>query len=90
VTLSNAKLEVTHYVLNSYISSWLIEANNRVHGTTGKIPSEVFAEESMYLTTYISNINIILKPEIPSKVLPITKVDKPNLTQYDQLLIRVN
>jgi len=88
VTLFNAKLEVTHHVLNSYISSWLIEANNRVHGTTSKIPSEVFADESVYLIKYISNINIVLKTKVPSKILPITKVDKPNLTQYDQLLVK--
>jgi transposase len=87
ITLSNAKLEITHHVLNSYITPWLIEANGRVHGTTGKIPSAVFAEETLHLIKQ-GLITRITTPIAQKPIMvPITVVQKTNLSQYDDLLI---
>ena len=38
--------------LNSYISGWLNEANNRIHGTTNKKPIEMLNNEVPYFVHY--------------------------------------
>ena len=79
--------QVTASVLNSYIFEWLIDANNRIHGTTGKKPSDLLIEESQCLIKYKDIVTPIITTTISyRRVLPFTTVDKPNLKQYDLLL----
>jgi transposase len=40
---------ITKELLNNYLSSWLIKANNRVHQTTKEKPSKLLEEEKSYL-----------------------------------------
>jgi transposase len=54
IKLKEANLEISHCTLNDYIFRWLTKANNRVHGTLKRIPSQVFKEEeSSCLIPYV-------------------------------------
>lgn len=99
IKLKDANLEITHQALDDYISSWLLRANNRIHGTTNKKPAEVFTEEVKCLVPYIAPFKLVPTNKIVSdhelvlinvpqkpKELPSTIVQRPNLVQYDQLL----
>jgi transposase len=87
ITLSDAKLEITHHVLNNSITPWLIEANGRLHGTTGKVPSEVFIEETPHLIKH-GLVTRISNPKTQKPIMvPITVVQTTNLNKYDELLI---
>lgn len=89
IKLKDANLEVSHQVLNQHIHSWLINANNRIHGTTHKKPAELLIEELPSLIPYLAvsgeNKEIQIKPEKP-KELPETIVKSTNLARYDLLL----
>ncbi len=88
IKLKAANLEVTHQILSHHINSWLSIANSRIHGTTNRMPVEMFNEESDSLIPYLKielNRPIILKPE-KVKELPNTVVQKTNLIQHDLLL----
>lgn len=94
--LEAAHLTITSGVLNNYISQWLDRANARIHGTTGKKPCELFKEEFSYLKAYLK-ATVDIQTEIQPapailqqpKLLPVTIVERTNLTQYDQLLQEV-
>lgn len=89
IKLKDAGLEVTTQVLNDRINSWLIKANNRIHGTTRQKPALVFANELNYLLPY--KPRHILDTNIPTwhKEVPQVVVQATNLTQYDHLLMGV-
>lgn len=95
IKLRDSGLEITPTVLNARISSWLIKANNRVHGTTKKVPAQVFVEEVKHLLPYSPIVKpVLLLPvanynlELPKweTVIPQVVVQQPQLTEYDQLL----
>jgi transposase len=90
IKLKDAKLDITHYILNQYISAWLIKANDRIHSTINRKPSEVLVEELPHLIPYITHSSVkhttsevIIKR---AKELPVTTVQRPNLNRYDELL----
>ncbi len=86
IKLHDAKLEITHQILNDHIFAWLDKANDRIHGTTNKKPNELFAEEVSHLTPYIASIE--KEDNIrQAKHLPKVIIQRPNLAQYDQLLM---
>ena len=97
IKLKDSNLTVTPQILNERSSKWLIKANNRVHGTTKKIPYKIFMEEELkHLIPYMSQVSInsttldnINTTQLPNKPkeLPYTVVQKPQLAQYDQLLV---
>ena len=87
IKLKDTGLTITHHILNQYVSSWLKEANNRIHGTTNQQPSKLFAHEAMKLLP----VGIAITPStdqeaIKPKVLPTTYVQQTDLNRYDQLL----
>ena len=88
IKLKDAKLEVNHQILNQYINGWLRMANSRIHGTTGRMPVELFNEEITTLIPYLRERSpqVIVKPTARTKGLPDTVVQKTNLVQYDLLL----
>ena len=63
-----------------------MEANGRTHGTTGKRPSDVFAEETLHLIK--RGLIAIISTPVAQKPIkaPVTVVQKTNLAQYDDLL----
>lgn len=94
IELKDAGLDVTVQILNEHIGRWLNKANKRIHGTTKKQPSELFIYEAKFLIKYCSTLHAkpgnkmqaneqVNKP----KLLPHITVHKPNLQQYDQLLM---
>ena len=85
IKLKDVGLVVTHTLLNSRISSWLIMANNRIHGTTNKSPSELLKTEVSYLIKYIEPIIISDTPR-KQNLLPKVLVQSTNLKVYDDLL----
>jgi hypothetical protein len=100
IKLKDSGLAVTYQILNERISRWLTKANNRIHGTTKQRPINIFmAEEAKCLVPYASSnsphISLIvteavsnIMPQLSNKKwLPHTVVQKPNLIQYDQLLV---
>ena len=94
IKLKDAKLDITHQILNQYISAWLIKANDRMHSTINRKPSEVLVEELPHLIPYVvyssvknSTSETIIKR---AKELPVTTVQRPNLSQYDSLLFEGN
>lgn len=90
VKLKTANLGVTVDILNTYIDQWLIEANNRIHGTTNEKPVDRLNVELNYLLPYVGQFNqcavnheqVVYKPNY----LPETIVRSPNLGCYDELL----
>lgn len=86
--LSGSSIEINIELLNSHIHSWLIKANNRIHGTTNKCPSAELENERTALLPYIGKLHHQPAVYIPRRMkeLPITIVQKPNLRIYDQLL----
>lgn len=93
IKLKDANLVVSYQVLNDYSNRWLIKANNRVHGTIRQRPFEIFInEEQKSLIPYLTTKNIYMEKStnvtmLHKKIeLPKTIVQKPNLSQYDQLL----
>ncbi|MCE3269050.1 MAG: transposase of ISGsu6, family [Burkholderiales bacterium] len=93
IKLSDAGLIATHQILNNYINSWLIRANDRIHGTTNKNPSEQFSLEVQQLLKYHINTQLESETINPTivvnkryKELPLTTVLQPTLSQYDSLL----
>ncbi len=89
IKLKDANLEVNHQILNQYINSWLINANNRIHGTTHRRPLDMFIEEVSALLPYmmvVVNTQLNMTNQERSKELPLTIVHKPNLARYDSLL----
>lgn len=89
--LIDTPVTVSVELLNSYIFNWLNMANSRTHGTTGKKPCDLLAEESKYLLEYI-------KPATPSKVIennlrtklnniPLPIIEQPALQSYDRLVV---
>lgn len=90
IKLNDANLGIDHNVLNQYISPWLINANKRIHGTTNRQPLEMFIKESLSLIPYMQpsllKLDSITTPPERIKEIPVTVVQKPNLTQYDLLL----
>lgn len=88
IKLKDANLEVNHQILNQYISSWLSNANKRIHGTTHRQPLDMLTEEISVLIPYVMTMVNTPQAISPERVkeLPATIVQKPNLTQYDSLL----
>jgi transposase len=84
IKLKDANLEVTPQTLNQHINPWLTRANNRIHATTKQKPSVLFAEEQKYLLPYLALISV--KSVNYKKALPQVIVQKPILTEYDQLV----
>lgn len=84
IKLKDANLEITVQLLNEYINPWLTRANNRIHATTKQKPSVLFAEEQKYLLPYLALT--VDKAVVYKKALPQVVVQKPILTEYDQLL----
>jgi transposase len=87
IKLKDAGLTITHHILNQYVSSWLKEANNRIHGTTNQQPSKLLTQEAIQLLPVGNSIapsgnQEVIKP----KSLPPTYVQQTNLSRYDQLL----
>ena len=62
--LKNTGIEITVELLNTYSFSWLETINSRIHGTTGKRPAEMFAEEKKYLMPLVDYKPIYEIPEI--------------------------
>jgi transposase len=90
IKLKDAGLLVTPQILNERSSKWLIKANNRIHGTTKKIPSQVFTQEEVHhLTSYMQPVTSKTETFIRSKQLPQTVVQKSDLLEYDKLLLEV-
>jgi hypothetical protein len=58
--LKNSGLEIDKELLNSYLSPWLIKANNRIHSTTKEKLSVLLEKEKCYL---ISLGNIVTKTD---------------------------
>ncbi len=85
IKLKEAGLDVTHTLLNNYINSWLIMADNRIHGTTNKKPSELFEIEKKHLIRYMQPALKTNKPK-KQQTLPFVLVQPPNLKVYDTLL----
>lgn len=85
VKLKDANLTVTHTLLNSRINSWLIMANNRIHGTTNQKPSELLKIEVAHLFRYVQPTVV---PDAPKKqnLIPPVSVQTTNLKVYDTLL----
>ena len=84
IKLRDANLEVTHQVLNQHIYRWLSKANNRIHSTTKRKPSELFIQEQVSLLPYLTPLP---NSEIThSKGLPLVVVQRTELSEYDQLL----
>lgn len=69
--LKNSGIEIDKELLNSYLSPWLIKANNRIHSTTKEKPSVLLEKEKCYL---ISLGNIITKTD----TLNVKENDKNN------------
>lgn len=84
IKLKDANLEVTPQILNEYINPWLTRANNRIHATTKQKPSVLFEVEQKYLLPYLALT--AFKAVSHKKTLPQVVVQKPILTEYDQLL----
>jgi len=95
IKLRDAKLDVTYQLLNQYVTPWLVKANDRIHGTTNRRPSEMLAEEAPHLTPYIIGTLVAdavhsLSTDVIKRMheLPTVIVQRPNLAQYDDLLGR--
>lgn len=92
--LSGGIIEITTELLNSHISGWLNEANNRIHGTTNKKPLDLLKDEIPVLLEYvkpvvplvidnsIQRLNPALLPEVA--IIPI---QQPQLSNYDRLVV---
>lgn len=92
IKLRDAKLDVTHQILNQYLNAWLMKANERIHGTINRKPNDVLLEEHPHLTPYVveRKINAATTNEAVikrAKELPVTIVHKSDLTEYDSLLL---
>lgn len=85
IKLKDANLVVTHTLLNSRINSWLIMANNRIHGTTNQKPSELLKIELEHLLKYVQPDLVPTAPK-KEKLLPQVTVQSTNLSIYDTLL----
>jgi transposase len=85
IKLQDANLKVTTEVLNNYVSNWLENANNRIHGTINKKPNDVFIEELPYLITFVLDKSQI---EVKRKTqqLPKITVQQSDFIEYDNLL----
>ena len=88
----NASLiDITSDLLNNYVCNWLNHANNRIHGTTGQKPSELFIEEVKFLSEYIKPIAPakLMEFELSKKLanVPIIPIEQPSLNIYDKLVV---
>ena len=90
IKLKDAHLDITHQALNQYIHSWLIGANERIHGTTNRQPIAMFNEEKGMLLPYMNTNTAVEVTSLITmpKYLPDTRVINTNLSQYDMLLTR--
>jgi len=81
---------ITVELLNSHILNWLNKANNRIHGTTGKIPNELLSDEVQYLSTYVKPLELTKltdsKKDKSLSTLPVIAIQQPALTVYDGLV----
>jgi hypothetical protein len=92
--LSGGIIEITAELLNSHISGWLNQANNRIHGTTNNKPLDLLKDEIPVLLEYvkpvlplvidnrIQRLNPSLLPEVA--IIPI---QQPQLSSYDRLVV---
>ena len=89
--LSDSPVKITADLLNNYIGSWSDYANNRIHGTTGQKPKDLFLEEIKHLSAYV-------KPIEPTKLVEIelgkrftdvaiVPIKQPSLNIYDSLVV---
>ena len=85
IKLKDTNLVVTPTLLNNRINSWLIMANNRIHGTTNEKPSELLKKEIGYLLKYTQPAIVADSPKKPN-LLPLVSVQSTNLKAYDSLL----
>ncbi len=76
--LKNTGIEITVELLNTYSFSWLETINSRIHGTTGKRPTEMFAEEKKYLMPLVDYKPIYEIPEI--------NIAKSSVNSYEFLM----
>lgn len=58
--LQDSGIEITADLLNSYINPWLSTANNRIHGTTKKVPFVLLKEEVGSLVPFIHVTPVVL------------------------------
>ena len=69
----------TEQAMYEYIENWLTKANNRIHGTTGKVPKEVLANQEL------KHLKAYLVPDgwKSSKPLLTRKADKTSLISWN-------
>lgn len=88
-TLRSAHLQLDVQTANAYIGSWLVNvANNRVHGTTGKIPNqELKMEQECLLPLPIKTGSVQIKyPNATAgQPIPVESLQHP-LSIYDQYM----
>ncbi len=92
--LKNTPIEINVDLLNSYIYPWLDKANKRIHGTTGKAPVEMLANEAAYLLPFIkANLTPAEGPQVEMirintiiDELSAIQIIQPQLSTYEQLL----
>jgi hypothetical protein len=84
--LKDVSLTITYQLLNEQVSSWLIMANERIHGTTNNRPVDLFNKELAYFTPLLQKSSVQIKAITKAKYVPSTIVSKSNLAAYDELL----
>ncbi len=87
--LAGSSIEITTELLNAHISSWLLKANARIHGTTNKVPSDELNNiERTALLPYVGRLHHKPAMYITRRIkeLPVTTVQRPDLGEYDLLL----
>ena len=91
--LSDSEIKVSVGLLNSHIGSWLNIANSRIHGTTGKQPVDLLAEEVNSLLEYYQPITPakVVEQNLANKLInvPIIPIEQPSLNAYDRLVVQL-
>lgn len=86
-TLRTSGLQLDVQTANGYIGRWLRQvANDRVHGTTGEVPSQRLITEQEALLPLPMRIGSVCHPQVSCPVpTPFESLQHP-LSVYDQLL----
>lgn len=84
--LRDVNLAITYQLLNEQVSSWLITANERLHGTTNRRPIDLLNEEVIYFTPLLNRSTASVKVKTKPQFIPETIVQKSSLAAYDDLL----
>lgn len=89
--LADTTTKISVELLNNHIFDWLNLANDRIHGTTGKKPSNSLKEEIPYLLEYLKPVPvaIINQNNLANQLIdvPLVPIEQPLLQNYDRLVV---